>query len=135
MDRAKLDNRTYGDSKRAAELARAQTGSQLPNAKKTVKDLFLLIKESNMKAKAQMQDFEMLKKSEMRDEGALAGRNIESYQYEEVMRELEFVKLELSKLKLHKAYVLEEKSRMEKEVKALSSKMLSYLNSVKALRK
>ncbi|KAK7834234.1 hypothetical protein CFP56_024812 [Quercus suber] len=77
----------------------------------------------------------MLKKSEMRDEGALAGRNIESYQYEEVMRELEFVKLELSKLKLHKAYVLEEKSRMEKEVKALSSKMLSYLNSVKALRK
>ena len=39
-----------------------------------------------MKAKAQMQDFEMLKKSEMHDEGALAGRNIESYQYEEVMR-------------------------------------------------
>ena len=88
-----------------------------------------------MKAKAQMQDFEMLKKSEMHDEGALAGRNIESYQYEEVMRELEFVKHELSKLKLHKAYVLEEKSRMEKEVKASSSKMLSYLNSVKALRK
>jgi len=51
------------------------------------------------------------------------------------MRELEFVKHELSKLKLHKAYVWEEKSRMEKEVKASSSKMLSYLNSVKALRK
>ena len=72
-------------------------GSKLPNAKKkTVKYLFLLIKESNMEAKAQMQDFEILKKSEMRDEGALAGRNIESYQYEEVMTELEFVKHELS---------------------------------------
>ncbi|XP_075674067.1 protein PLASTID MOVEMENT IMPAIRED 2 isoform X1 [Castanea sativa] len=132
---ARRDIGIYKESKKAAELARAQAESELSNAKKTVKDLSVLTDELNTKAKAQMQDVEMLKKSGRCDEGALAGRNIESYQYEEVMRELEFVKRELGKLKFDMAYVLEEKLRMEKQVKASSSKMLSYPNSVEALRK
>ncbi|XP_050269695.1 protein PLASTID MOVEMENT IMPAIRED 2 [Quercus robur] len=133
---ARRDIGRYKESKKAAELARAQAESELSNAKKTAKDLSVLTDELNTKAKAQMQYVEMLKKSGRCDEKALAGRNIESYyQYEEVMRELEFVKRELGKLKFDMAYVLEEKLRMEKQVKASSSKMLSYLNSVEALKK
>jgi hypothetical protein len=116
-------------------LVRAQAESVLSNAKKTVKDLSLLTEKPNSKAKPQMRDIEMLKKSRRREERALAVRNIESYQYADVMRELEFVKQELIKLKLDMAYVLEEKLRAEKEVQASSSKMFSYLSSAKALTK
>jgi hypothetical protein len=116
-------------------LVRAQAESVLSNAKKTVKDLSLLTEKPNSKAKPQMRDIEMLKKSRRREERALAVRNIESYQYADVMRELEFVKQELIKLKLDMAYVLEEKLRAEKEVQASSSKMFSYLSSAQALTK
>ncbi|XP_059450627.1 protein PLASTID MOVEMENT IMPAIRED 2-like isoform X2 [Corylus avellana] len=132
---ARRDLGRYKESKKAAESVSAQAESELSNAKKTVKDLSLLIEKSNSKAKAQMQDIEMLNKSRRREERALAVRNIESYQYAEVMRELEFVKQELSKLKLDMAHVLEEKSRTEKEVEASSSKMFSYLSSAQALSK
>lgn len=132
---ARRDIGRFKESKKAAALSRAQAESELSNAKNTVKDLSLLIEDSNTKAKAQVRDIETLKEIGRREERALDGRYIENYQYEEVMRELEFVKQELSKLKLDMAYVLEEKSRMEKEVKASSSKMLSYSGSVEALRK
>ncbi|XP_059435916.1 protein PLASTID MOVEMENT IMPAIRED 2-like [Corylus avellana] len=132
---ARRDLGRYKESKKAAESVSAQAESELSNAKKTVKDLSLLIEKSNSKAKAQMQDIEMLNKSRRREERALAVRNIESYQYAEVMRELEFVKQELSKLKLDMAHVLEEKSRTEKEVEASSSKLFSYLSSAQALSK
>jgi hypothetical protein len=105
----------------------------LSNAKKTVKDLSLLIEKSNSKVKPQMRDIEMLKKSRRREERALALRNIGSYQYADVLRELEFVKQELCELKLDMAYVLEEKSRTEKEVQDSSSKMFSYLSSAQGL--
>ena len=107
----------------------------LSNAKKTVKDLSLLTEKPNSKAKPQMRDIEMLKKSKRREERTLAVRNIESCQYADVMRELEFVKQELSKVKLDMAYVLEEKLRAEKEVQASSSKMFSYLSSAQSLTK
>jgi hypothetical protein len=100
-----------------------------------VKDLSLLIEKSNLKANAQMRDIEMLNKSRRNEERALAVRNMESYQYAEVLRELEFVKQELSKLKLDMDYVLEDKSRTEKEVQASSSKMFSSLSSAQALTK
>jgi len=100
-----------------------------------VKDLSLLIEKSNLKAKVQMRDIEMLNKSRRNEERALAVRNMESYQYAEVLRELEFVKQELSKLKLDMDYVLEDKSRTEKEVQASSSKMFSSLSSAQALTK
>lgn len=132
---ARRDIGRYKESKRAAESVRAQAESELTNANKTVKELSFLVEESSSKAKAQMRDVETLKKSGRREERALAVRNIESYQYAEVMRELEFVKQELSKLKLDTTYVMEEKSRAEKELKASSSKMRTHLSSVEALRK
>ncbi|XP_059451688.1 protein PLASTID MOVEMENT IMPAIRED 2-like isoform X2 [Corylus avellana] len=125
----------YKERKTAAELVRAQAESELSNAKKTVKDLSLLIENPNSKAKPQVRDIEMLKKSRRREERALAVRNIESYQYADVMRELEFVKQELSKLKLDMAYVLEEKLRAEREIHDSSSKMFSYLSCAQALKK
>jgi hypothetical protein len=132
---ARRDLGRYKESKRAAESVSAQAESELSNAKKTVKELSLLIEKSNSKAKVQTQDIEKLNKSRRREEWALAVENTESSQYAEVMRELEFVKQELSKLKLNMAHVLEEKSRTEKEVEASSSKMFSYLNSAQALKK
>jgi hypothetical protein len=107
----------------------------LSNAKKTVKDLSLLVEKSNSKVKPQMRDIEMLKKLRRREERALAVRNIGSYQYADVLRELEFVRQELCKLKLDMAYVLEEKSRTEKEVQDSCSKMFSYLSSAQGLTK
>jgi len=107
----------------------------LSNAKKTVKDLSFLVEKSNSKVKPQMRDIEMLKKLRRREERALAVRNIGSYQYADVLRELEFVRQELCKLKLDMAYVLEEKSRTEKEVQDSCSKMFSYLSSAQGLTK
>ncbi|KAG2715034.1 hypothetical protein I3760_03G057700 [Carya illinoinensis] len=125
----------YEESKRDAESARAQADSDLSNAKKTVKDLSLLIEKSNSKAKAKVRDIEMLKKSRRRNARTMTTGDIESDQYAEVMRELEFVKQELSRLKLDMAHVLEQKSWTEKEVKASTSKMFSYSKSVRTLRK
>ncbi|KAF5479940.1 hypothetical protein F2P56_000721 [Juglans regia] len=125
----------YEDSKRDAESARAQAESDLSNAKKTVKDMSSLIEKSNLKAKAKVRDIEMLKKSRRRDARTVTIGDIESDRYAEVMRELEFVKQELSKLKLDMDHVLEQKSRAEMEVKASTSKMFSYSKSVRTLRK
>lgn len=98
------------ESKWAAE-------SELSNAKKTVKDLFTMIEESRSKTKA------------------LVVKRNENHDYAQVMRELEFVKQELYKLKLDVASVLEEKSRAEEVIKASRSKVLSDQRTAEELRK
>lgn len=108
--------------------------SELFSARKTVKNLSSLINESNSKAKAKMQDLEDLKKPETRQGRASIVGKAENYRYTEVMRELEFVKQELSKIKLDMASVLEQKSRAEKEIKAASSKIRSYGSSANSLK-
>ncbi|KAB1211241.1 Protein PLASTID MOVEMENT IMPAIRED 2 [Morella rubra] len=125
----------YEESKTASESERAQAEYELSKAKKTVKELSLLIEKSNSKAKTLVRDIKALNKQRRREERTSVVRNIESNQHAEVMAELEVVKQELSKLKLDMAYVLEEKSRMEKEVKSSSLKMLRYSDSAQALRK
>ncbi|KAF7811294.1 protein PLASTID MOVEMENT IMPAIRED 2 [Senna tora] len=87
------------------------------NAKKTVKDLSSKIEESRSKTRE------------------LVLRKNQNYEYARVMRELEFVKKELHKLKLDVASVLKAKSRAEEEEKAARSKILSGSRTVEQLKK
>uniref|UniRef100_A0A5B7AMA1 Protein PLASTID MOVEMENT IMPAIRED 2 n=1 Tax=Davidia involucrata TaxID=16924 RepID=A0A5B7AMA1_DAVIN len=133
---ARRDIGRFNESRRVAESVKAQAESELFSTKKTLRDLRSRIDESNLTAKQQMRNMEKLKKPERGNkEWALAVGNIENNQYAEVMRELEYVKQELSKLKLDMASVLEKKMRAERETEASSSKMRSYLSSVVALEK
>lgn len=132
---ARRDISRYKESRRAAESTKAQAESELSMARKTVKDLASRIEESNSKAKARTRDVEALKKSGGGEENALSETSTESYRYAEVMRELESVKQQLSKLKLDMASVLEEKTRAEKEVETSGLKMWANSSSAEALRK
>ncbi|KAA8547776.1 hypothetical protein F0562_004205 [Nyssa sinensis] len=125
---AKRDIGRFSESRRVAEYLKAQAESELFSDKKSVRDLASRIEESNSKVQPQMREMG-------KQEWALEVGNFENNQFAEVMRELECVKQELSKLKLDMASVLEEKKRSEKESEASSSKMWSYSSSVEALRK
>ncbi|XP_022759286.1 protein PLASTID MOVEMENT IMPAIRED 2-like [Durio zibethinus] len=124
----------YKESRRAAESEKVKAESQLFSARKTVKDLASMIEESNFKAKARMRDIESLRKNRNLEQKALAVRSIGSYGYAEVMRELELVKQELSKLKLDMAFLMGEKARSEKESEDSSFRLWSNASSVEALR-
>ena len=100
-----------------------------------MKDLALQIEQSNLKVKAQMRDIDMLRKLIKREDKALIVGSAESHQYAEVIRELEGVKQELSKLKIEMVSVLEEKTRIEKEIASSNSKLSSNMNHVEAIRK
>ncbi|GAV90125.1 DUF827 domain-containing protein [Cephalotus follicularis] len=65
----------------------------------------------------------------------MEARSMESYEYAEVMRELEFVKQELSKIRLDMASVLEVKTLAEKDCEVSSSNLWANLCSVEALKK
>ncbi|XP_002281016.3 protein PLASTID MOVEMENT IMPAIRED 2 isoform X2 [Vitis vinifera] len=131
---ARRDIGRFSESRRAADSMKIEAESELFNAKKTVRTLSSLINES--KAKAKMQDLEDIKKPEKREEGRASDvGKAENYQYAEVMKEVELMKQELSKLKLDMASVLEEKSRAEKEIEAASSKIWSYGSSANSLKK
>ncbi|KAJ4822393.1 hypothetical protein Tsubulata_008930 [Turnera subulata] len=132
---ANKDMIRYKESRKTAESTKFHAESELLEAKKTVKDLATLIEESNANLKAQISDVQKLKMSRKRENGSLALVSIESHKYAEVMKELESVKQELTKLKLDMAAVLEEKTLAEKEIEGSSSKVGSSMNSVEALKK
>ncbi|KAG4937705.1 hypothetical protein JHK85_052624 [Glycine max] len=136
LHRARRDIGRYKESKWTAESAKAQAESELSNAKKTANHLSSMIEESNYKAKTQMRDVERLEKWGKGQHGTIvvAKRN-ENFEYAQVMRELEYLKKELFKLKLDVAYVMEQKSRAEKEIEASNSKMLSCLTTAEELRR
>lgn len=128
---AKKDITRYRERRRNAESTRAEAETELSEARSKVKNLKAMAEASNSNAKSQLREFNKRTRPQ-----ALQGvRMKEKSRYEEVMRELEHVKQELSKLKLDVASVLDEKSRAEKEVEASSSKMRSYTSSAEALRK
>ncbi|KAK6151006.1 hypothetical protein DH2020_015938 [Rehmannia glutinosa] len=127
LHQAKRDSDQLKESRKLAESVTAEAKSELLAAKKTVKDLTLKIEESNSRGKAQMGNLEKLTKKGEWDS--------ENSQCEQVMRELETIKRELSKLKLDMACVLEEKKRAEKETGSALLKTESYINSVDALNK
>jgi len=132
---AKRDLVRYKENRRAAESAKVKAESELSEAKRTVKELVLQIEKSNLKVKAQVRYMERLNKLSKRQDMALIVGSDESHQYAEVIRELEGVKQELSKLKLEMASVLEAKTRAEKEIATSISKLSSNMSHAEALRK
>uniref|UniRef100_A0A1J3GMT9 Protein PLASTID MOVEMENT IMPAIRED 2 n=1 Tax=Noccaea caerulescens TaxID=107243 RepID=A0A1J3GMT9_NOCCA len=100
----------YRESRRASESVKAKAETELCKAKKTVQEITLLIEESNRRLKSS----KAVKKFKIDDGNGM---------YAQIMRELEDVKQELSKLKLDLAYVLREKVVAEKEVIELGIKM------------
>ncbi|XP_030461169.2 protein PLASTID MOVEMENT IMPAIRED 2 [Syzygium oleosum] len=128
---AKRDITRHRESRRNAESARAEAETELSEARSKVKNLKTLIEVSSSNVKSQLREFD----KGTRPQALQSGRKSEKSRYEEVTRELEHVKLELSKLKLDVASVLEEKLRVQKEAEASSSKMRSSMSSAEALRK
>ncbi|KAE9615655.1 hypothetical protein Lal_00017277 [Lupinus albus] len=132
---ARRDIGRYKESRWTAESAKAHAESELSNAMKKVTHISSLIDESSYKAKAQMMDIETLDKTGKRDHGVLGEKRNENYEYARVMKELEYVKKELFKLKLDVVSVLDEKSRAEKEIEESRSKVISCSTIAEELRK
>ncbi|KAL5058770.1 hypothetical protein RYX36_030374 [Vicia faba] len=136
LHKARRDIGNYKESRWTAESTTSHAESELSNAKKTMKNLSLKIEESSYKAKARMRDIEALeKKGRNQQDGSMVVSMNENYEHAKVMKELEYIKKELFKLKLDVASVLEEKLRAEKEIKASSSKMIACSSKAEELRK
>ncbi|KAK8995537.1 hypothetical protein V6N11_075809 [Hibiscus sabdariffa] len=114
LHRARRGMNRYRESRRTVESANAMAESELFGLSPAS-----MADESNFKAKRNGLD--------------VKSRSVESYQYEEVMRELELVKQDLSQLKLDMASVMEEKARAKKEFEDSSSRMRSNGASIEAL--
>ncbi|KAK9106671.1 hypothetical protein Syun_022682 [Stephania yunnanensis] len=126
----------FDESKRSADNTKSQAESELIKAKSAVKDLSCKIEESNTKSSSQKRAMEALKKPEIHEEKwALTATEAKDDQYAQVMRELNLVKQELSKLKLDMAILLERKSQADKESEASNSRLTAYSSSIEALRK
>ncbi|KAK9115965.1 hypothetical protein Sjap_014912 [Stephania japonica] len=126
----------FDESKRSADYTKSQAESELIKAKSAVKDLSSKIEESNTKASSQKRAMEALKKPEIHEEKwAMTVAEASDDQYAQVMRELNLVKQELTKLKLDMAILLERKSEADKESEASNSRLTAYSSSIEALRK
>ncbi|XP_058091419.1 protein PLASTID MOVEMENT IMPAIRED 15 [Magnolia sinica] len=132
----KRDIGRLNDTRKFSENVRAQAETELTNAGHTVKDLSQQIEESNAKARARRKELRGLKKREKHeDESAFSVGETSKIQYMEVMRELEAVKQELSKLKLDIASVKEAKTQAEKLTEMSISRARSYSSSMEAIKK
>jgi len=115
----------YRESRRVAESAKAKAEVELCKAKKIVKELTLRIEESNRRLKSRRIDIEaVMNESRIDGNGG----------YVRIMRELEYMKQELSKLKLDVVYVSREKVVAEKEVMELESRMEENLKLLESLK-
>uniref|UniRef100_A0A7N0U255 Protein PLASTID MOVEMENT IMPAIRED 2 n=1 Tax=Kalanchoe fedtschenkoi TaxID=63787 RepID=A0A7N0U255_KALFE len=112
--RARRDIDGYNERRQVAESAKAQAEAELYKAKKVLKDLTSRIEETRSTARAQRSDVEMMKKTE---------RSEEESPFAGLMKELESVKRDLSRLKLDMKSVLEEKMLAEKEIEAAKLKL------------
>ncbi|CAN1227542.1 Protein PLASTID MOVEMENT IMPAIRED 2 [Linum perenne] len=132
---AKRDIARYRERRRSAEFVNVQAEAELSQAKRAVKVLASQIEESNAKFMAKKKETEesLMTNSKIDDAGSSGGQK--SDRYLEVMKELEFVKSELSKLKLGMASVLEEKAQAEKVANNSQFTQQSETDTVEALRK
>ncbi|KAG6578349.1 Protein PLASTID MOVEMENT IMPAIRED 2, partial [Cucurbita argyrosperma subsp. sororia] len=135
LQKAKTDIEHYKNSRNAADSFSAQAQLELLKAKSTVKKLSSLFGKSNATTQAHKQELERLKKSASVQDQRLAVASSENHEYEELMRELEVAKQELSKLKLDVASVFQEKLQAEKEKEEAISKFHSLSSSIEELRK
>ncbi|KAJ4960126.1 hypothetical protein NE237_020036 [Protea cynaroides] len=133
---AKRDMGLLNENREVAESVKVHAESELYTARMRVKDISSRIEESNLKAKSQKCEFEKLQKRQRHYNGlAFTVGKAENHQYAQLMRELEFVKQELSKLKLERDSLLEEKLQAEKEFEASVSRLKSHSNTVETLSK
>ncbi|XP_043698550.1 protein PLASTID MOVEMENT IMPAIRED 2 isoform X2 [Telopea speciosissima] len=117
----------FSKNRKVAESVKAQAESELYIARMRAKDLTSRIEKSNLKAKSHKYELEKLQKN-------WSGK-ADNHLYAQVMKELKFVKQELSKLKLERDSVLEEKLRAEKELEASVSRLKFHSSTVETLRK
>ncbi|KAF8091621.1 hypothetical protein N665_0441s0028 [Sinapis alba] len=108
----------YRESRKASDSAKTKAEAELNKAKKTVQELTLLIEQLKSRKT------EAVKKLKIDGNG----------NYAQIMRELEDVKQELSKLKLDVAYALKEKVAAEKEVMELRVKTEENLKLVESVK-
>lgn len=113
MDRLNDDAKIALSEKSQAEL-------QLLQAKKVIRELTSRILESKSKAKEQ---------------NKAKSIGVEDFDYEEVTREVEALKQELSNLKLDMARALEEKLRAEREAEVASLTLEFYVSRAEQLRR
>ncbi|KAG8373751.1 hypothetical protein BUALT_Bualt11G0057600 [Buddleja alternifolia] len=132
LHQAKRETNQFNESTKLAESAKAEAQSKLSAAKKTVKDLTRKIEESSSRATAQTMYLEKLKMAKRKE---VELNSIGNSQCERVMRDLESIKQELSKLKLDISSLLEERRRSEQETESSMLKVISYSNSIETLTK
>ncbi|KAM7278426.1 hypothetical protein ACFE04_005560 [Oxalis oulophora] len=135
---AKKDRSQYKETVGAAESEKARVESELSNSRKIVTELSSMIDNSNLNAKAHMRDIRMINKLEKDKEMASSAavmtmRTLEENRYEQVIKELQVVKQELSKLKLDMAAVKDVILQAEKEADVSNSKLLTISSSVQSL--
>ncbi|CAN0896611.1 Protein PLASTID MOVEMENT IMPAIRED 2 [Linum grandiflorum] len=120
---AKRDVAKYRGRQRSADSVKIQAEAQLSQAKRAVKDLASQIEESNAKLISRRKDMEEEEEEKETPNPPATtpvsaaeeeSDSLKSADYIRVMKELEFVKKELSKLKLGMATIMEEKFEAEK---------------------
>ncbi|KAK9742515.1 hypothetical protein RND81_03G178600 [Saponaria officinalis] len=111
------------EHRRTAETVTSQAMLELLNAKKKVRELTSQIQQSKFKAKQKTEEHQKLPSQ------------TENHQYMRVVRELESLKREVSKIKLDMACAVEEKYRAEKEENAAGLKLESYVGIAENLRR
>ncbi|KAK9061966.1 hypothetical protein SSX86_019150 [Deinandra increscens subsp. villosa] len=103
---------------------------ELSHAKLAVRDLASKIEESNSRSK----EFQRKPKWRQNDDPETSVNN-EDVRYAEVMKEIEHMKQELSKLKIDMARVLKEKRHADRASKSSNSKRSNLLASVELMKK
>lgn len=130
MHEARRDIDGYNESRLADESTKAKAEAELYKAKKVVKDLTSRIEETNLSVRTQRRNMER-----MTDETMVADNGVsEGSPYAEVMKELEFVKRDLSRLKMDMKTVMDEKLLAENEIKSSKVKMLNQMSEAEEIR-
>lgn len=132
---ARRDMGRLDDSRKVAEVEKAQAETDLLNARKMVKELSSRIEELNSRVIVQSQDLEKLKTTKRGGNWGMPLRNPQNNQHSKVITELASAKAELTKHKQDMASIIEEKRRAEQEIEASSLKMQSFSSKVETLRK
>lgn len=133
---ARRDLGRFDDRRRFAESVKAKAERELITAQKTMNDLNQQIEESNSTTMARKEEVKGLKELECRHRSwVLAVGEANNPQCMEVMKELDKVKRELSKLKLDMASVLHAKTQAEKQAEVSLSRVRSYTSSMEAIKR
>ncbi|KAM5577968.1 protein PLASTID MOVEMENT IMPAIRED 2 [Rosa sericea] len=137
---ARRDISRYRETRTDTDSVKEQAQIELYDAKKIAKDLSSVIEESNLMARGHTREIEALRRPRRRGDNRVllpvGNDHVENNKnYEQVMRELQLLKQELSMLKIDMANVLEEKSQAEKQAEAANEKMMFYTSSAEAIRK